>query len=187
MISEATDAAAREERVSLGKGQWITKQIQGLLEQLKNNVGTKDAWKVLKRHPHIVGALLATVCAFWTFLSSAEQFSKGDSSSLLQPHGAQILTVLRLLGIGSADACPSLNHLAQVGTGEGKSISLGLVAAVFALLGTSVHVVCFSPYLSQRDYNAFEPLFGALGIKSLINYCAIDQLCNDMMHKVLLY
>ena len=47
-------------------------------------------------------------------------------------------------------------------TGEGKSIILGILAAFFALLGYSVDVICYSPYLSQRD--SFHDLFYKLGI-----------------------
>ena len=49
-------------------------------------------------------------------------------------------------------------------TGEGKSIILGILAAFFALLGYNVDVICYSPYLSQRDSNSFHDLFYKLGI-----------------------
>jgi hypothetical protein len=104
---------------------------------------------------------------------------------MLQPHGAQILTVLRLLGLGSSNSGLTSNHLAQVGTGEGKSISLGFLATIFALFGFSVHVTCFSPYLSQRDHKAFEDLFKALEVDQFITYLTVDELCNEMMSKEL--
>ena len=36
------------------------------------------------------------------------------------------------------------SHLIQIGTGEGKSIALGITAVVLAALGFSVDVVCYS-------------------------------------------
>ena len=44
------------------------------------------------------------------------------------------------------------NKLIELPTGEGKSIILGILAAFFAFIGYEVDVVCYSPYLSQRDY-----------------------------------
>jgi len=38
------------------------------------------------------------------------------------------------------------NHLIQIGTGEGKSIALGITAVILTLLGLSVDVVCYSRY-----------------------------------------
>lgn len=40
------------------------------------------------------------------------------------------------------------NQLIQILTGEGKSIILGFLAALFALIGYNVDVACYSKYLS---------------------------------------
>jgi hypothetical protein len=172
------------------QGQWIVGQkqlIQGLVKKLSGKVGSRGDWTALAKHRDDTCSLLAAICAVWTYVSSASQFKKGDSATLLQPHGAQILTVMRLLGLGSTKltGMGSMNHLAQVSTGEGKSISLGFLAAMFALFGVSVHVVCFSPYLSQRDYNAFKGLFVELNVDNHISYVDVGKLCNDMMQKEL--
>ena len=53
-------------------------------------------------------------------------------------------------------------------TGEGKSIILGILAAFFAFLGYNVDVICYSPYLSERDYNSFKDLFYCLKIENKI-------------------
>jgi energy-coupling factor transporter ATP-binding protein EcfA2 len=171
---------------------WITKQkalikrLQGGFCKQKRLAGSQGSWaKVLRDQPAWAGSFLAAICAVWTYLSSEAQFKKGDSDAMLQPHGAQILTVLRLFGLGSSNSRLTSNHLAQVGTGEGKSISLGFLAATFALFGFNVHVTCFSPYLSQRDHKAFEGLFEALEVEQFITYLTVDQLCNTMMSKEL--
>ena len=38
------------------------------------------------------------------------------------------------------------NHLIQIGTGEGKSVALGITAVILAALGFSVDLVCYSRY-----------------------------------------
>lgn len=47
-------------------------------------------------------------------------------------------------------------------TGEGKSIILGLLSCLLALLGYEVDVACYSPYLSSRDEKDFSGLFADL-------------------------
>jgi len=47
------------------------------------------------------------------------------------------------------------NNLVEIKTGEGKSITLGVVSIIFAIFGYRVNCVCYSKYLSQRDYSSF--------------------------------
>lgn len=48
------------------------------------------------------------------------------------------------------------NHLMQIKTGQGKSIILGALSIILGLLGYKVYCVCYSPYLSERDYKSFK-------------------------------
>ena len=57
------------------------------------------------------------------------------------------------------------NHLAEVPTGEGKSVVLAVSAATLALYGYYVDCVCYSDNLSSRDESAFKELFAQLGSK----------------------
>ncbi len=66
----------------------------------------------------------------------------------------------------------------QIRTGEGKSIALGGGAALLALLGFRVRCVCYSQYLSQRDFKAFSTLFDALGVQNCIIYSTITSYSN---------
>jgi len=130
-----------------------------------------------------VGKLLGNVFSVWTMLESPNTgFSDTSSfkSSLLQPHATQIICILRLLGIDHEDG-PTPNHLAEVKTGEGKSIILGAVSVVFALLGRSINVVCYNPYLLQRDSNLISGLYREFDVQSNIKYCTIDDLVALMM------
>jgi preprotein translocase subunit SecA len=57
------------------------------------------------------------------------------------------------------------NQLAEMATGEGKTLAVALAAAVAALAGTPVHVVTTNDYLVARDAERLAPLFSALGLR----------------------
>lgn len=81
--------------------------------------------------------------------------------------------------MGYASSDESLeNHVMQIRTGEGKSIALGGGAALLALLGFRVRCVCYSEYLSQRDYKSFSVLFEALNVQNSVKYSTIGQYSN---------
>jgi preprotein translocase subunit SecA len=54
--------------------------------------------------------------------------------------------------------------LAEMETGEGKTLTATLAAATAALAGKAVHVVTVNDYLAQRDAEALRPLYEALGL-----------------------
>ena len=93
---------------------------------------------------------------------------------LIKPHSIQILSLLCLMGYGSEHE-ELRNHVMQIRTGEGKSLALAGGAVLLALLGFSVRCICYSEYLSQRDFNAFSALFKSLGVKEKIVYSMITQ------------
>jgi preprotein translocase subunit SecA len=55
-------------------------------------------------------------------------------------------------------------HLAEMATGEGKTLAAALAAAIGALAGMPVHVITANDYLVQRDAAALAPLYRALGL-----------------------
>lgn len=55
-------------------------------------------------------------------------------------------------------------HLAEMDTGEGKTLTATLAAATMALSGRRVHVVTVNDYLAERDAEQMGPLFRALGL-----------------------
>jgi len=55
--------------------------------------------------------------------------------------------------------------VAEMQTGEGKTLTAALPAAAVALSGTPVHVVSVNDYLVKRDAEMLEPLYGALGLR----------------------
>jgi preprotein translocase subunit SecA len=56
------------------------------------------------------------------------------------------------------------NSLAEMATGEGKTLAVALAAAVGALAGMPVHVVTANDYLVARDAQHLAPLYSALGL-----------------------
>lgn len=54
--------------------------------------------------------------------------------------------------------------LAEMATGEGKTLTAVLPAATIALTGTPVHVITANQYLAERDAKTLMPLYKALGL-----------------------
>jgi len=55
-------------------------------------------------------------------------------------------------------------RLAEMETGEGKTLAATLPAATAALAGIPVHVISVNDYLVQRDADAMRPIYHALGL-----------------------
>ncbi|MBS4168056.1 hypothetical protein [Parachlamydia sp. AcF125] len=142
---------------------------------------------VLYKKPKEAAELLANIFALWTYVNAPKNRDPvyDDIDALLRPHKTQLLTIFRLVGLDGSKELE--NQLAEVKTGEGKSISLGILATLFALLGYKVNVICYSSYLSERDYKAFSTLFEKLWPSTSfpnppISYSTITQLANKLMH-----
>jgi preprotein translocase subunit SecA len=54
--------------------------------------------------------------------------------------------------------------LAEMETGEGKTLTATLAAATAALAGRAVHVVTVNDYLAERDADITRPIYEALGL-----------------------
>lgn len=57
-------------------------------------------------------------------------------------------------------------RLAEMATGDGKTLAMALAAGVAALAGVPVHVLTANDYLVQRDASTMAPFFFALGLTS---------------------
>jgi preprotein translocase subunit SecA len=55
-------------------------------------------------------------------------------------------------------------EIAEMGTGEGKSLTAALAAAALAIRGQQVHVLTVNDYLADRDAQKFSGFFKALGL-----------------------
>jgi SecA DEAD-like domain len=107
-----------------------------------------------------------------------------DPMNLLKkPHAAQVVAVWMLLNCQESRSQVLKSHMCELKTGEGKSIVLGVTATILALMGGDVDCVCYSSYLSQRDYTDFEDLFKHFGVASYVTYGSIDSLCRTLCGK----
>jgi len=133
-----------------------------------------------------VASVLAALFAYWTYKKSAIEFYSGDTDYLCQPHDTQILAILRLIGMDDGNQRGSLpNHVAEILTGEGKSLVLAILSAFYAKLGFTSHVVCYSPYLCYRDKKAFADFRKGLGIDSNVSYKTIGDLCEFALNNLM--
>ncbi len=55
-------------------------------------------------------------------------------------------------------------QIAEMATGEGKTLAATLAAYIVALSGRKVHVITVNDYLAQRDCDWMRPVYGALGL-----------------------
>ena len=58
----------------------------------------------------------------------------------------------------------TLGHVAEMATGEGKTLTAALAAAIWAWHGRPVHVVTVNDYLVARDAELNRPLYEMLGV-----------------------
>ncbi|WWO95367.1 MAG: preprotein translocase subunit SecA [Candidatus Dasytiphilus stammeri] len=73
-------------------------------------------------------------------------------------------------GIVLNDRC-----IAEMPTGEGKTLTATLPAYLNALTGEGVHIVTVNDYLAQRDANSNRPLFEFLGMDVGINLAGMSN------------
>jgi hypothetical protein len=111
----------------------------------------------------------------------AKETAAVDSNYFPAPHAAQMVAVLRMLGVGYRNQAALVNCLIQVQTGEGKSVVLASTSSVLALLGCEVNVACYSDYLSTRDGADARPMFELLGVAANIHYGTFNQLCERII------
>src|SRR5476651_159470 len=65
--------------------------------------------------------------------------------------------------------------IAEMGTGEGKTLMATLPAYLNALSGKGVHIVTVNDYLAQRDAETMGKLYGWLGLSTGINLSQMEH------------
>ena len=73
-----------------------------------------------------------------------------------RPHDVQLLGTLAMLS----------GYVAEMATGEGKTLVGALAAAGYALRGHQVHVMSVNDYLARRDATWMRPVYQLLGVSS---------------------
>lgn len=64
----------------------------------------------------------------------------------------------------------SRGRIAEMKTGEGKTLTAGLLAYLISLYGRGMHVVTFNDYLATRDRDTLYPVLDGLGVKTGVVY-----------------
>jgi hypothetical protein len=172
--------------------------LKTLISGYRSNDNKKISWN--SRLETLLPKLIGHVFALWTLLSSDSYFDISQKVFLFQPHPAQVISIFRMLGLGYSkgfkrvnidtakkffgyDTDTSLrNNLVQIGTGEGKSLTLAISAVVLSLLGFDVFCVCYSEYLSDRDKLTFKPLFQACNLTEHIFYGTFNKICEETIN-----
>jgi len=87
-----------------------------------------------------------------------------EAFALVREAGRRTLG-LRHYDVQLAGGYAMLNGMvAEMDTGEGKTLTATLAAATAALAGTPVHIITVNDYLAQRDTESMGPLYQALGL-----------------------
>jgi hypothetical protein len=173
--------------------------IEKLVQQLQIDArDLNQSWE-----PQAVIKILAGISAVWTMMSSGVEFSKSgrNPDALLRVHQIQVIALIRLLKlsqdkpglwekVGSALTFGLLGrklmsdgHMLQVGTGEGKSVLLGILSCFLAMIGIQVRCACYSKLLSKRDEKDFKQLFIQFNVEPLIVYSTIDELAEECINE----
>ncbi|XP_058449442.1 uncharacterized protein LOC131429382 [Malaya genurostris] len=124
--------------------------------------------------------ILAGLAAVWSVLVSKDVSTTGK---YLIPHCIQILCILRLLSVDRTED-GVVKHLAEVLAGQGKSLVLAFMAALFALTGHKPTIVCYNSFLVVRDETDFESFFEILNIEDDISYQTFDAMANEIISPV---
>jgi preprotein translocase subunit SecA len=121
-------------------GRWPDRQLPAALDELRRQVQRGASC----RDPGVMGA---------TFTLVAEATGRVLAVRL---YDVQLLAGLAL----------AQGAIAEMATGEGKTLAAALPAALYALAGRGVHVVTPNSYLAARDYQLLEPVWRLLGVSA---------------------
>ncbi|KAL4445289.1 hypothetical protein ABPG74_022102, partial [Tetrahymena malaccensis] len=202
---------AKMEKKEINQANAVKELVSLIKQERKQAKNGKLNWDGETRNT--IPKLIYLIFSLWSLLdisyysdnSSCSQDKRSDF--ILQPHPGQIISILRILGLGyikekdtrvissvkkffdydtKNDEEPDdqlKNNLIEIGTGEGKSVTLAVTACILVLLGANVSCACYSQYLSQRDYDSFLPIFVNLGITENIQYGAFTQICEQFINE----
>ncbi|MDR7039921.1 preprotein translocase subunit SecA [Methylobacterium sp. BE186] len=112
-------------------------------------------------------ALDAEIRAVAGRLRGRERFRDGDIArafALIREMSGRV-SGQRHYGVQMMGAAALLDgRIAQMATGEGKTLTATLAAGAAALAGLPVHVVTVNDYLAERDAELMRPLYASLGL-----------------------
>ncbi|XP_058827721.1 uncharacterized protein LOC131687647 isoform X1 [Topomyia yanbarensis] len=164
-------SVGKEDKESIRK---IVEEVKAYTEKI--HVNEWSQYFKMEKVPKI----LAGLAAVWSISSSKDVFITGK---YLSPHCIQILCILKLLSVDEKYNGVT-NKLAQVLTGQGKSLILGLTAALLALTGHNIRIVCYNRGLVTRDQLDFQEFFVYFGVERDIIYGTFEDMANAVLTPV---
>ena len=93
-------------------------------------------------------------------------------------HGKIYYDVQLLGGLALASG-----SIAEMQTGEGKTITCGLAAVLYGLTGRGVHVATTNDYLAQRDHEELLDVFRTLGITTGLVHSEMDTAAKRLAYQ----
>lgn len=127
-----------------------------IYSRVRSNSGLKKAWRVV----HAARAPVQGAAHLTAQMTLAEQLGQlratAEAVLGLRPFDVQLLGAVLL----------SQGKLAEMRTGEGKTLTVALGVALLAAQKRKVHVATANDYLARRDEALMRPLFQALGLTS---------------------
>jgi len=176
-------------------------EVRGLAEEAKRTMAA-DA----------VARVVSCICVIFSVFSTLQGDIEDpgeieqDLEKAVKPHTVQVMTIYRMLGVEMSDTMWDTlganmmglmgfratvdkprrrNHMAQILTGAGKSITLCIAAATFALQGMGADIVCYSEYLTRRDEEKMRRFLSFMDIKEdMVRYFTFDSLCESRLQGV---
>jgi len=121
-----------------------------------------------------------------SIVSAAAEGMHKKYGVVMVPHHTQLITFIMFAivtgdeqdqGSGSEGCAKTL--LARVGTGEGKSLIIGMLAAFVAMKGLRAHVVIDNPTLVERDFGVMQACFDRLELTSAKTSAAGAKILQD--------
>lgn len=138
IVRRLLDQAAEAKKCQDSLRQESSSSLQRILEEWKHR---------MRRHPHTPGTELTPALA-----------AVGETARRvlgLVPFSVQLAGALSLYE----------GKLAEMATGEGKTLTAGIAAVLLAWRGSPVHVVTVNDYLVERDAHTLRPVFEACGLR----------------------
>jgi preprotein translocase subunit SecA len=141
-------------------------QVSSILRWLLQKPGTTELASFWKLLPQVGGHEKRLRGLTDDELTAAAQAARDDTEICAcgreaarralgeRPHDVQVLGALAMLS----------GLIAEMATGEGKTLSGALAAAGHALRGRSVHVMSVNDYLARRDAEWMGPVYDLLGV-----------------------
>ncbi|MEG2031878.1 MAG: preprotein translocase subunit SecA [Janthinobacterium sp.] len=112
-----------------------------------------------------------------------ERIAAGESLDALLPEAFAVCreAAKRVMGMRHYDVqliggmVLHFGKIAEMGTGEGKTLMATLPAYLNALSGKGVHIVTVNDYLAQRDAETMGRLYGWLGLSTGVNMSQMEH------------